>query len=472
MIEPDGPTRHSRGIGWILHGWSRWLRPGMGVKRWLVLVFLGLMGLALAGALALRQVYRDVEVTGPVQAALSALTLQFLPYAARGALVAAVGLGLFVIGSLGLIRSLMDPFRAGGEADQSLVEVIYQKRFLSRGPRIVAIGGGTGLSTLLRGLKEHTSNLTAVVTVADDGGSSGVLREVLGIPAVGDIRNCIVALADAEPLMGRLLQYRFPIDGTDATPAEGSRADAGPDRLAGHAVGNLLIAAMTAIERGDFEEGVRQVNRVLAVRGQVLPVSPTPLTLHARLADGSVVDGQSRIATMRDIAEVWLSPSDVAASDDAIGAIAEADAIIIGPGSLFTSILPALLLPGIRAAIAASTAVRIFVCNVATQHGETLGFDLADHLEALERHTRPGIADVVVANSQFGARRPPDWHGEVVRLRWPPANGSATVPRLVLDDVVSPDNAHHHDPARLAAALVRVVERERAGRRRPQARSA
>ena len=172
--------------------------------------------------------------------------------------------------------------------------MIYQKRFLARGPKIVAIGGGTGLSTLLRGLKEHTSNLTAIVTVADDGGSSGKLREQLGVPPVGDIRNCIVALADAEPLMGRLLQYRFPGD-----PAES---------LAGHAVGNLLIAAMTAVEGGDFEEAVRQVNRVLAVRGQVVPVSPTPLVLHARLRDGTEVDGQSVIAGTSGIERVWLTP--------------------------------------------------------------------------------------------------------------------------------------------------------------------
>ena len=168
----------------------------------------------------------------------------------------------------------MEPLRSP-DADQPLVEVIYQKRFLARGPRIVAIGGGTGLSTLLRGLKEHTSNLTAVVTVADDGGSSGKLREQLGVPAVGDIRNCIVALADAEPLMAELLQYRFP-EGEATGHLDDSTS------LAGHAVGNLLIAALTAVKGGDFEEGVRQMNRVLAVRGQVLPVSPTPVILHAR----------------------------------------------------------------------------------------------------------------------------------------------------------------------------------------------
>jgi uncharacterized cofD-like protein len=437
----------------------QWLRPGMGIKRWLLVVFLGELGLALSIALLLRAVYREVEVEGPLHGVIYLVTLQFLPYALRGAILAGLGLALFLLGSYRLVRALMDPFRPL-DAEQPLVEVIYQKRFLARGPRIVAIGGGTGLSALLRGLKEHTSNLTAVVTVADDGGSSGALREVLGVPPVGDIRNCIVALADAEPLMGRLLQYRFP---TDADRP----GDAAPEALAGHAVGNLLIAAMAAVEGGDFEEGVRQMNRVLAVRGQVIPASPTPLTLHARLADGSEVAGQSQISRTSGIDEVWLTPAGVRPSADAVRAIAEADAIVLGPGSLFTSLLPALLVAGIGDAVATSPALRIYVCNVATQPGETTGFDLADHVEALERHTRPGLLDVALANNDFAARAPAEWRAEAVRLRWPPAGERP--PRLVLDDIVDPANAHHHDPARLSAALVRLIEREAGSRRRARA---
>jgi uncharacterized cofD-like protein len=354
-----------------------------------------------------------------------------------------------------VIGVLMDPFRAP-DADTPLVEVIYQKRFLARGPRIVAIGGGTGLSTLLRGLKEHTSNLTAVVTVADDGGSSGKLREQLGVPAVGDIRNCIVALADAEPLMGRLLQYRFP--GEDV-----------PESLGGHAIGNLLIAAMTAVEGGDFEEGVRQMNRVLAVRGRVLPVSPTPLSLHARLRDGRLVDGQSRVALSAGIERVWTTPETVTPSEDALRAIAEADVIVLGPGSLYTSILPSLLIPEIREAVEAASALRVFVCNVATQQGETSGLDLTDHVEALLAHTSPRLVDVVLANNRLDARGSDAWHGEPVRLRWPPASagGGAAPPRLVLEDGVDADNPHHHVPARLAAAVLRLAERESGIRRQP-----
>jgi uncharacterized cofD-like protein len=451
----------------------RWLTPGIGVKRWLLVIFGGLLVLALGVAHVIRQVTRDVQPGGAAQLLVDFVTLQFLPYPLRGLLAGMVGVLLVVIGAVRLIRVLMDPFRPNA-GDQPLVEVIYQKRFLARGPRVVAIGGGTGLSTLLRGLKEVTSNLTAVVTVADDGGSSGVLRSELGIPPVGDIRNCIAALADAEPLMSRLLQYRFPdpdagpIDADELDPeTHGIRPDGG---LTGHAVGNLLIAALTAIENGDFEEGVRQMNRVLAVRGQVLPVSPIPVTLHARLADGSEVAGQSRIAQAEGIERVWISPTDVTASEDALAAIADAELIVLGPGSLYTSLLPSLLVPDVRDAVIASSAIRVYVCNVATQMGETHGYDLAGHVDALIAHTQPGIVDAVLANNDFDARRPSEWRAEAVRLRWPP--GGTDVPRLILDELVDPDNAHHHDPARLAASLLRLLDAERGRRRAGVARTA
>jgi uncharacterized cofD-like protein len=430
----------------------RWLEPGIGLKRWLLVVFAGEALLAIAGALLLRQVYREYVFSGPSQSLLYVVTLQFLPYWLRGLIVGGGGVGLFVYGSWRAIRVLMGPFLSA-ESDQPLVEVIYQKRFLSRGPKIAVIGGGTGLSTLLRGIKEHTSNITAVVTVADDGGSSGRLREELGIPAVGDIRNCIVALADSEPLMGELLQYRFPGEG------EGS--------LGGHTIGNLLLAAMASVQGDDFEEGVRQMNRVLAVRGQVVPATGTAVTLHARLLDRSEITGQSVIARSTRIDRVWLTPDNVAAGDDARRAIEEADLVVIGPGSLYTSIMPSLLLPELLAAVRASAALKLFVCNVATQQGETQGYDLADHVAALERHTGAGWMDVVLANNRFDARRPGDYFAEPVKLRWPPvAISAAPMPRLVLDDVVAPNNAHHHDPARLAAAVMHVYERESFGRRR------
>jgi uncharacterized cofD-like protein len=448
----------------------RWLTPGIGIKRWLVVVFAGLLLLAVAFAHFLRQVTRDLEPTGLAGGLIDLLTLQFLPFELRGFVAGSVGVALFVFGSYRVARVLTDPLRAP-DPEQPLVELIYQKRFLARGPRIVAIGGGTGLSTLLRGLKEHTSNLTAIVTVADDGGSSGVLRSELGIPPVGDIRNCIVALADAEPLMSEVLQYRFP-------DTRGGQ----PSGLAGHALGNLLIAAMSAVEDGDFEDGIRLMNRILAVRGQVVPVSPTPLTLHARLADGTVVDGQSVVMRTSGIERVWITPEDVQASDDALAAIAEAELIVLGPGSLYTSLLPSLLIPTIREAIERTMAPRIYVCNVATQEGETSGFDLAAHVEALAANASASLVDIVLANNHVvamgaeadaAARRGVGTDGRSpgpVKLRWPPAVDP--VPRLILDDVVDPLEPHHHDPARLALAIIRALDGETGIRRRTAGRSA
>lgn len=431
-----------------------WLRPGIGVKRWLAVAFLGLTALALAGALALRQLYREVEADGPIQAFLYVVTLQFLPYWVRAGVLLVAGVGLFALGSYRVVVALLGPFTES--AEEPLVDLVYRRRLLARGPRIVAIGGGTGLSTLLRGLKEHTGNLTAIVSVADDGGSTGRLRQQLGIPAVGDIRNCLVALAETETAMAELLQYRF---GTD----DGS--------LAGHAVGNLLITAMNAIDEGDFESAVREMNRVLAVRGNVVPASGTPLTLHARLRNGSEVAGQARIMRLNDIERVWLDPGDVRACGDALRAIAEADLVVLGPGSLYTSLLATVLVPEIRAALASTPALRVYVANVATQAGETEGYDLADHVEALMAHGFGDAIDVVLANNHVAGAEPDAELGVPVRLRWPPT-GAPRHPRLALDDVVDAGRPHHHEPRLLASALVRLFGREADFRRGGIARSA
>ncbi len=243
----------------------RWMYPGMHLKRWLLLAFLGITILGLGAAIFLVDLYRRLNADNI--AIIFWLTGAGLERPIRAIVVAVVGLTITGLGVWGLMRSIVSPFVARGD---SVMEVLYTKRYLARGPRIVAIGGGTGLSTLLRGLKGYSANITAVVAVADDGGSSGRLRQQLGIVPPGDIRNCIAALADAEPLMTQLMQYRFP-------PGSG---------LDDHAFGNLFIAAMTAVT-GDFEEAVRESNRVLAVRGQVLPATSIPLNLSARLASGS-----------------------------------------------------------------------------------------------------------------------------------------------------------------------------------------
>jgi uncharacterized cofD-like protein len=434
----------------------RWILPGIGVKRWLLLTFVGLLVLALGVAHVLRQATRDLDPGGIAGMIIDTITLQFLPYPVRGLLVIVFGLALLVVGAYRTIKALTEPFLPTGRGGR-LVELIYHRKSLSRGPRIVVIGGGTGQSTILRGLKEHTSNLTAIVAVADDGGSTGVLREELGIPPVGDIRRCLAALADAESLVGEVLEHRFV----------GSPLTHGPDAggpLGGHAVGNILLAAMTQLEDGDFEEGIRRANRVLAVRGRVVPATASPLTLHARTYVGDTIDGQSRITRTRGIEKAWVSPPDALPCEDALVAIAEADLIVLGPGSLYTSLLPSLLLPGIRDALSASPALRVFVCNVATQDGETLGMDLAAHVDALVGHVGPGLVDVVLANNRPGDPASLRAPSTAVRLTWPPT--IATAPKLVLDDVVDEAVAGRHDPDRLAAAVLHVLEREGAARRR------
>jgi uncharacterized cofD-like protein len=428
----------------------RWLQPGIGVKRWVLVMFAGLVLLAVGAAHLIRQLSQSGAVA---ESLADLLTLQFLPITVRGFAAAVIGVGLVALGAWRVVRNLTEPLRP--DEERPLADVLYQKRFLARGPRIVAIGGGTGLSALLRGLKEHTSNLTAIVTVADDGGSSGALREELGIPPVGDIRNCIAALADAEPLMSDLLGYRFPgfrrlEDGPVVTE---------PGSLSGHAVGNLLLAAMTALEGGDFEEGVRRMNRVLAVRGKVVPASAIPISLVARTRDGTVVSGQSTIMRTAAIERLWIEPAEVEAAEDAIAAIAEAEIVVLGPGSLYTSVLPVLLIPRIRQAVAAAPGIRVYACNVATQRGETEGMDLAAHVEALIAHTQPDIVDLVIANDRFNGEDAP-WPADAVKPRWPPA--VSPVPFLSTEAVASREEPHHHDPERLAAGP--ALRRERVAR--------
>ncbi|MEA2623682.1 MAG: hypothetical protein QOH61_2592 [Chloroflexota bacterium] len=431
----------------------RWVRPGSGIKRWLAVVFIGELLLALAGALAIRLAFRDVPAGSLAGQLFDLVSLQSLPLALRPIIVLGAGVAIFLYGLWRLMNVLLEPFPARTEP---LVELVYQKRSLARGPRVVAIGGGTGLSTLLRGLKEVTSNITAVVTVADDGGSSGKLRQELGIAPMGDIRNCIAALADAEPAMTRLLQYRFPEDEVNAPG------------LGGHAFGNLLIAALADIA-GDFEEGVRESNRVLAVRGQVVPVARSPLTLHAELADGTRLEGQSTIMGSRGIRRVWVTPTDALASEEAIAAIAAADLVVLGPGSLYTSLLPSLLVPGIAGALQTTSARRVFVCNVATQPGETEGYTLSEHVAALNAHDVGSIVDVVLANSNLGARTPNRYSASPVRID---LDAGQERPRLVITDVVDTDNAHRHDPHKLTHALIALHDEWASARTPAVARSA
>jgi uncharacterized cofD-like protein len=308
----------------------------------------------------------------------------------------------------------------------------------------VTIGGGTGLSTMLRGLKHYTANITAIVTVADDGGSSGRLRRELGVLPPGDFRNCIVALADAEPLMSKLFQYRF---------GQGSGLD-------GHSFGNLFIVAMSGIT-GNFEEAIREASRVLAVHGQILPSTLENVTLSAELSDEAHVHGESNISeTILPIKRVYLQPERPAAYPDAVKAILEADIVVVGPGSLYTSILPNLLVDGIAKALTGTDALKMYVCNVATQPGETDGFGMADHVATLLSHLRGNPFDVVLANSNLSGQLNPDWHVSTVAARQDdlPPDG----PELVLADVLDPGNPLRHSPEKLSAAILRIYDERRA----------
>lgn len=421
----------------------RWLYPGMHLKRWLLLVFLGITVLGLGAAILLVDLYRRYADEIPV---IFWLTGAGLDRQVRAILVAIGGIAITIVGVWGLMRSVVSPFVTRGD---SVLEVLYTKRYLARGPRIVAIGGGTGLSNLLRGLKGYSANITAIVAVADDGGSSGRLRNQLGIAPPGDIRNCIAALADAEPLMTQLMQYRFP-------PGSG---------LDDHAFGNLFIAAMTAIT-GDFEEAVRESNRVLAVRGQVLPATGVPLNLTATLASGKHVSGQAAISRSEEpIARVAIDPADVLGNHEALERILEADLIVVGPGSLFSSVLPNLLINDIRDAIAAANGIRVYVCNVATQPGETGSFSASQHLDALVDHVGEGLFDFVLLNDNREARRPEGWLGQPVLVDVRRLEGMPVT--IVEEDLVDPINAHRHDPAKLAAALMRIHQEDRGERFRP-----
>lgn len=271
---------------------------------------------------------------------------------------------------------------------KKLSKLLYDKRILIKGPKIVAIGGGTGLSTMLRGLKMFSSNITAVVTVADDGGGSGMLRQELGMLPPGDIRNCILALADTEPILEQLLQYRFQ-DGS----------------LKGQSFGNLFLAAMDGIS-SNFVEAVRRVSDVLAVTGRVLPVTLENVTLNAELDDGGIICGESRIGEHRDfykgkIKRVYLEPSNAEPLQDVLDAISEADIIALGPGSLYTSIIPNLLVRGVCDAIENSKALKVYVCNVMTQPSETEGYSAYDHIRALEEHSYPGMVECCIVNNSY-----------------------------------------------------------------------
>lgn len=351
------------------------LYPGLGVKRWLLLMLFGL----LVFLAALFVLFMGIPgLKGLAELVYARTEAAFGPEIWGLLLLLVGGLALIVYGAYRFLNTLFRDLAPGEKA----VDTLYQSRYLRRGPKLVVIGGGTGLSNLLRGLKEYTSNITAVVTVADDGGSSGKLRGELGMPPPGDIRNCLVALADTEPLLETLFQYRFTSG----------------DSLGGHSFGNLFLAAMSQIL--GFTEGVKASGKVLAIRGKVLPVTEENIKLKAIFADGQEVWGESNISRVPEaIQRLELVPEGSRALPEVLEAILSADAIVMGPGSLYTSLLPNLLVGGVAQAVVASKGIKIFVCNIMTQVQETRSYTAAEHVEAIYRHVGTKLFQYVIVNN-------------------------------------------------------------------------
>lgn len=413
---------------------QKWLTPGMGIKRWLMLLLAGVFIVA-------------VGISLGVLKTLSISTVDEVLHDIRWFHVAVgivIGMGLMLIGLMKLSHAMLEPYRRHQRG--AIVDVMYAHSKRHKGTKVVAIGGGTGLPSVLRGMKAFTSNITAVVTVADDGGSSGRLRREMGVLPPGDLRNNIAALSDDESLMTQLFQYRFQTGDLD-----------------GHAFGNLFISALSGVT-GSLEAALIETERVLNIQGRVLPSTLHDVVLVARVrlpgASRSVdIKGESNItAAGGQIEKVELQPPDIDAYEDSIQAILDADIVVIGPGSLYTSILPNLLIGGITEALRATSAYKIYVCNIATQLGETENYTVADHVMALERHIGRGVFQAVVANDAYPeenaginthyVQRAPEQH-EIYQRYF-----------VYYTDLVDPDRPWRHSPQKLARAILNLSEQE------------
>lgn len=420
----------------------KWLYPNLKVKRWFLLAVVGIFLFATGFAVA-----NDGIALGYLELQFREIVYHLTGSAAStavptGILISTLGIVAIVYGFRNLLRSIISVLLPDNE--ERIVDVIYSRQHLRRGPRIVVIGGGTGLSALLRGLKEYTVNLTAIVTVADDGGSSGRLRHEMGILPPGDVRNCLVALADRENVMENLLSYRF---------------EAGT--LAGHNLGNLFLAGLTDIF-GDFQKGIEQVSKVFALRGNVYPSTLEQVVLCAELAGGQLVKGETAVRTTAGkIQRVFLEPENPAAVPDALKALEEADLIVLGPGSLYTSVLPNLLVPSLREKIRAVAAPCVYVCNIMTEPGETDDYQAADHLQALIDHCGPGFVDAVLANKQD---IPPSLLANYAREGAEPVRGDARAVewlgvKYFESDLAQIGDVVRHDPHLLARELMSILFR-------------
>ena len=420
----------------------RWFMPGLGVKRWLVVAVFGAV-LFVNGA---SRWLTDEGAHVGINELVDWMVGDFFPPADLSYVFLIIGFILVALGIWRWLNSIVSAVRPYGT--ERMIDALLETR-LKRGYKIVTIGGGTGLATLLRGLKKRTSNLTAVVTVSDDGGSSGRLQKELGVLPPGDIRNCLVALADDEALVTDLFRYRF---------TEG-------DGLTGHSFGNLFLAALTGIT-GNFDDAIKVSSRVLNIKGRVLPATLAVAQLCAKLSDGALVEGESNISkSSAPIDHVFLDPPQAEPLKEVIEAIREADAIVLGPGSLYTSIMPNLLVQRVAHEIEASSAVKIYVCNVMTQPGETVDYTASKHVEALLSNAKARVCDIVIVNDEM-PRKLLDVYAEERQL--PVVVDKPRLDRLgvqtVRAAVISETETVRHDPEKLAAVVIGVIDQQIARR--------
>ena len=416
----------------------RWFLPGLGVKRWLLVILGGTTFIGIGIGILVLDVYRSSPDTWwlPI---MSYASLRILSRPLRVIIFGGIGFGLLLGGIWGLNRALVIPFRKPG---QPIVDIISTHRRKERGPKIVVIGGGHGLAMLLRGLKAFSHRLIAVVTVADDGGSSGRLRKSMGIIPPGDLRNCLAALSDDETMITQLFQYRF--------------AD-GDGELNGHSFGNLFLTALSEIT-GSFEEALAESGKVLAINGRVLPSCLDDINLVGELnspetEESIVVEGESKISTMKGVIKrVWLKPTNPRANPEVIAAILSADLIVLGPGSLYTSILPNVLIPDIAAALKTSQGLKMYVCNVATQPGETDYFSCEDHLEAIRTHGGMDLLDLVIINNNFSGKLLKDMQwveiDDYLHLNYP----------IYEANLIDETEPWHHDSMKLASVIIDLFQ--------------
>lgn len=398
---------------------------GLGVKRWILLGLVGIMICSLGIAFIIKNMFNFVIP-------------ELLPWHLEGLIVALLGFGSIVWAGIGLYRSVSPILFASLGIDQ-VTNTVYVRRSLSKGPKIVALGGGTGLAVVLKGLKVYSHNLSAIVSVGDDGGSSGRLRKQLGLIPPGDFRNCLVALAEDESLIGKLFQYRF-------SQGEG---------LEGHSFGNLFIAALTNIT-GGFDRALIESSKVLSVNGNIFPSTLIPIELIADLSDGRVIHGESNIGdTEVKIKKLSIKPSSVNAYPQSINALMNAELIVLGPGSLYTSVLPSLLVPEIQEAILKSNAYKIYVCNVATQQGETSDYGINEHVNTLIDHTSDNFLDCIIANSRINF----ETESEINPVTVGPESVNGI--NIAYGDIIDEGNKYRHESNNLADLIIKVYHESR-----------